>query len=74
MTNSDEKTIAELSARRASVNAKLVDAQVPGFEAEFDPCEAQLAGAFIEDALSSQDAQDSAIDGVLASDPSGGTK
>ncbi|MCP5276649.1 MAG: conjugal transfer protein TraD [Burkholderiales bacterium] len=41
---------------------KLVDAQTPGFQAEFDPDEAELLGAFKEDALSETDALDSSID------------
>ncbi|PTN12445.1 conjugal transfer protein TraD [Nitrosomonas aestuarii] len=41
---------------------KLVDAQTPGFQAEFDPDEAQLLGAFFEDALSETDALESCID------------
>ena len=47
---------------------KLDDALTPGFAAEFDPEEAQRAGAFVEDALSDVDAADSAVDleGALA--------
>lgn len=41
---------------------KLRDALTPGFAAEFDPEEAQRAGAFVEDALSEGDAADSAPD------------
>ena len=41
---------------------KLLDAQTPGFEVEFDPDEAEQAGAFQEDALSEADALDSTID------------
>jgi hypothetical protein len=41
---------------------KLTDAEVPGYQAEFDPSEAERAGAFIEDALSEDDAFDSAGD------------
>jgi len=41
---------------------KLNDAQIPGFQAEFDPAEAQRLGAFEEDALSEEDALDSSID------------
>nr|WP_275099901.1 conjugal transfer protein TraD [Sedimenticola hydrogenitrophicus] len=41
---------------------KLADAQTPGYEAEFDPEEAERAGAFVEDALSEQDAQESTED------------
>ena len=46
----------------AALREKLLDAVVPGFAAEFDPDEAQQAGAFVEDALSEADAFDSAID------------
>jgi len=45
-----------------ALSEKLLDALVPGFAAEFDPDEAQRAGAFAEDALSEADAADSAID------------
>ena len=38
------------------VHEKLVDAQTPGYQAEFDPAEAEAAGAFQEDALSEADA------------------
>ena len=41
---------------------KLRDAEIPGFEAEFDPLEAEELGAFTEDALSEQDAKDSCGD------------
>ena len=44
--------------------AKLIDAQTPGFRAEFDPEEAALVGAFREDALSEHDASESVIDPV----------
>lgn len=41
---------------REIVREKMLDAMTPGFQAEFDPDEADLAGAFVEDALSEQDA------------------
>jgi len=41
---------------------KLTDAMVPGAMVEFDPEEAERAGAFIEDALSEGDALESDID------------
>jgi hypothetical protein len=42
---------------------KLSDAETtPGFEAEFDPEEADKAGAFEEDAISEQDALESSAD------------
>ena len=44
------------------ITDKLLDAEIPGFQAEFDPLEAERLGAFKEDALSEQDALDSSID------------
>ncbi len=44
------------------IHEKLLDAEIPGFQAEFDPLEAERLGAFKEDALSEQDALDSTID------------
>jgi len=44
------------------IKEKLLDAEIPGFQAEFDPIEAERLGAFKEDALSEQDALDSTID------------
>lgn len=41
---------------------KLADASTLGYQVEFDPEEAERAGAFIEDALSEQDAMESSID------------
>jgi len=42
---------------------KLSDAETtPGFEAEFDPDEADKAGAFAENAISEQDALESSAD------------
>lgn len=46
------------------IQEKLLDAEIPGFQAEFDPLEAQMLGAFKEDALSEQDALDSTIDHI----------
>ena len=46
------------------IQEKLLDAEIPGFQAEFDPLEAERLGAFTEDALSEQDALDSTIDHV----------
>ncbi len=48
--------------RSQVIQQKLLDAQTPGFQAEFDPDEADLLGAFKEDALSEADALDSSID------------
>lgn len=44
------------------VREKLLDTEVPGYEVEFDPVEAELAGAFAEDALSLDDARQSILD------------
>ena len=41
---------------------KLLDAQIPGFKAQFEPQEAEMLGAFTEDAINEKDALDSAID------------
>lgn len=44
------------------IKAKLLDAMSPGYQAEFDPDEADRAGSFIEDALSEEDALASDVD------------
>ena len=52
-TDFDVPTIIDQGEIAASVlKEKLLDAQTPGFEVEFDPDEAEQAGAFQEDALS----------------------
>ena len=66
-TNSDIADTAETSLndremKRQVIAQKLVDAQTPGFQVEFDPDEAELLGAFNEDALSEVEALDSSID------------
>jgi hypothetical protein len=48
---------------------KLTDALTPGYQTEFDPDEAERAGAFVEDALSEQDAAASTADLVEATVP-----
>jgi len=45
-----------------TLQEKLIDALTPGFQAEFDPAEAETAGAFVEDAMSESDALASAED------------
>ena len=45
-----------------SLNEKMMDAMTPGYQVECDPDEAERAGAFVEDALSEQDALESAVD------------
>ncbi|MBO1272874.1 conjugal transfer protein TraD [Shewanella sp. 4t3-1-2LB] len=45
------------------MDAKLEDAQIPGAQVEVSPEEAALMGAFVEDAISEDDAISSAIEG-----------
>jgi hypothetical protein len=40
----------------------LTDLLIPGYSVEFDPDEAEQAGAFQEDAVSEQDAAESCLD------------
>lgn len=47
------------------IKEKLLDAETPGFEAEFSPAEADSLGAFEETALTEKDALDSVIDQLL---------
>ena len=53
---------AEAPIAPDTVSEKLTDALTPTYQAEFDPEEAESAGAFIEDALSQDDAISSAHD------------
>jgi hypothetical protein len=50
----------------AALRYKLSDILTPGYAAEFDPDEAEQAGAFVEDGLNLQDAADSCMDLVDA--------
>lgn len=56
------------------VQAKLIDAGVPGYQADFDPDEAETAGAFEEDALSEADAFASTHDAANAAQLSQGQR
>lgn len=49
-------------AQRVAIIEKFLDAEIPGAIVEFDPIEAEAAGAFVEDALSESDAADSTED------------
>lgn len=60
--NNDEITSADVPTTSEVISMKFKDAQIPGFEAEFDPEEADAAGAFEENALSEEDAAQSSID------------
>ena len=55
-TNQGENTALE-----ESIGRKLLEAEIPGCEVEFDPDEAERI-AFKEDALSDEDARESIID------------
>ena len=44
------------------ISEKLADLGTPGYQAEFDPLEAEQVGAFIEDAMTEEDALDSSSD------------
>lgn len=45
-----------------AVQDKYLDLMTPGYVAEFSPDEADLAGAFEDDALNARDAYESAFD------------
>jgi hypothetical protein len=62
---SDINPLDEGVSQDAALREKLADALIPGFQAEFDPDEAERVGAFQEDALSEQDALDSAVDSLI---------
>jgi hypothetical protein len=53
---------ADRSTALEAIREKLIDAMTPGYQVEFDPIEADRAGAFEEDALSEADALESALD------------
>ena len=58
---------SEAASAAAALREKLTDILTPGYAAEFDPDEAEQAGAFNEDAMSPQDAAESCLDGVAPS-------
>lgn len=60
----ERETMGKPKELQEIVNEKLNDAQTPGANVEFDPEEADLAGAFEEDSISEQDALESNIDQV----------
>jgi hypothetical protein len=61
-TPQDDRPKDDGDTQNQVLEEKLFDAEIPGFQAEFDPEEAEQLGAFIEDALSEQDALDSSSD------------
>jgi len=54
--------IDDTAAGETALHEKLTDAMTPGYQAEFDPEEAERAGAFREDALTELDAAGSSDD------------
>lgn len=56
----------------AAISAKFVDAMTPGYRVEFDPFEAERAGAFVEDALSEADAFESQLERIEPAVPGRG--
>lgn len=56
-----DATVTDLTADEV-LNQKLRDAMIPGFVVEFDPDEAERAGAFVEDALTADEALEGALD------------
>ena len=54
--------IDDAAASAEALREKLIDAQTPGYQSEFDPDEAERAGAFDETALSEGDALNSTDD------------
>lgn len=67
----DDMTFDDQANADAAFFEKLADAQIPGYQAEFDPDEAERAGAFVEDAMSEQDALESQIDLIDSGVPTG---
>jgi len=68
-TKSEEPTLNDTTSAAEVVREKLTDAMTPGYQAEFDPEEADRAGAFVEEALTEQDAAESDIDLIDAEVP-----
>lgn len=54
--------INEHKADQIALTEKFVDVMTSGAVIEFEPAEAEQAGAFVEDALDEEDAWDSVID------------
>lgn len=58
----------EASTLASVLQAKLADAMTPGYHAELSPEEAEEAGAFVEDAITEDDAADSAAELLYANE------
>ena len=61
-TDPNDMIPSDAANAAAALRDKLTDILTPGYAAEFDPDEAEQAGAFQEDALSEQDAAESCLD------------
>lgn len=61
-THQNPISLDEQDHAQAALEEKMKDALTPGVEIECSPEEAQKAGAFIEDALTEDDAAESSID------------
>lgn len=57
---SDEQTLLETVEEKCRLLS-----EVPGLAVEFDPEEADMSGAFVEDALSLEDAEDAVFDRTM---------
>jgi hypothetical protein len=62
-SNDEDGDVGSHTDDDAIIRQKLIDAEIPGAVIEFDPAEADRAGAFVEDALSEEDAR-AAEDGL----------
>jgi len=60
--NSEDIPFDDALSAAEALREKLSDALIPGYQVEFDPEEAERAGAFVEDALSEPDAAESSLD------------
>lgn len=71
MTADDTDSVVLQLTDDEALRQKLVDAMTPGFVVEFDPGEAERAGAFVEDALNEEEAADSMMDLIEATQATG---
>lgn len=62
MTDFNQQNTEQTASVTDVLAAKMLDADIPGMEVEFTPEEADLLGAFPEDALSEADALASSVD------------
>lgn len=67
--NLEQNTFDDQANAAEALREKLDDAMTPGYQTEFDPDEAETVGAFVEDALSEEDAAESDADLVDATVP-----